>query len=211
MQYIYLGVIMTNNSRLTIVMILLGIIGLCVWAFQNERYSNAPSLTVNRKQAIGYAMHYLDTQDKLPSQILQVHAKVFRNRPDNNARNLYYVWQKDGPDVYNKLTDKYIYPTSWLVSIYADTVNYHVYLNGNGKAYRTTIEFAYPLASTSKTKDDAVKYALDSLQTDKSTNIDTLTLFKADSTLIHGRTDWTIQFQDDSLRYLTDSQLFVAV
>ncbi len=122
----------------------IGALGLLVWVFTTEFKNDALKFSTRRAQIFSTAQKVLEKKKVNPTEWYPL-VSPLRNYDDNDAHGTQqrFIWQQEGPDLYQSLLGNYIVPPYWLAryvkfngQLMDRAEEHRVYLKPDGSLYR---------------------------------------------------------------------------
>ncbi len=127
------------GSRASLALVVLGAIGVVVWAFAHGFTSQVPSIRIGRAQATSVATRTLAAQDAEKGPSWRMLSTV---QGDYGLEDV-FIWQEGGPEVYWQLLGSFLAPPDWYVryanfegDVVARAEEYDLWVEGDGTVRR---------------------------------------------------------------------------
>lgn len=191
-----------------------GVMGLVMWVAVDDRGSDAPTLDVDRGQAVATARTEIDARSVTIPEDWQELSNVV-GRPGLEDR---FVWQEGGPAAYDTLMGTFIAPPMWMVryvSFEGDVVEraeeYRVWVSHQGEVSRFTHDLPESRVGDALSEVVARKYAVSTIGDWFGDDPASLREVSAEPERHPDRVDWTFVFADDSSYPVADGEARIMV
>jgi cbb3-type cytochrome oxidase subunit 3 len=190
------------NKRIIVFLGGLVTVGLFVWLFFVRFPNDAPSLDLNRTEAIAISRQTLEKRGIHLSPEWEALAAPSTGMTEEDR----FVWKTSGPSKYHELMGNYISAPSWLVRyVRFDTdvaeraEEYQIFISGKGKPYRIRHELPEGRKGARLDAPEARKIALDSLLKQYGLEEKKLDEVSSNASQLPQRKDWLFVFTDPSI------------
>jgi len=177
-----------------------GILGVIAWALTTPFSHQALPLEVDRETAVSAALAELDAHGFQLEPPWKVLSTVEVPLNDNDR----FIWQKGGPEAYNRLMGSYLQSPFWKIRVVrfeGDVAEraeeYEVWVNGKGEMIRTRNRIPEARRGASLEQEEARAVVERTIRDQFGLNVDELVQVSSEPSKLENRRDWTFTFRDE--------------
>src|SRR5881628_2929718 len=192
----------------------IGLAGFVLWIAASPFHTDVPPIQITRNEAEQKARQALTERGIQLDQSWRALSRV-EGQPGEQNR---FVWQKAGPDAYERLVGSYVTPPHWFVrfarfqgDVAERAEEFQVFIDGSGRVFRVNHDLPEARPGKSLAQEEARKIATDTLQVSLGPHASSLQEISAEAGKRPARTDWTFAFKDTQNYGLPEGEPRIAI